>query len=811
MMRNTTGVLSSGIRLLLLLGCGLFAAASQLVGLPATLEPAYDLTWTLQVNETAQEPLTVLLEEAAGTGYRLALTPSQWRWEEIGARRPAANGRLELQSGRAYTLTLKRRAGEVGLLVNHRLVGIMPAASTPRGRIRVAAAPAWAALGDLRYVSVGARCFGDDFMRPEVRERFLQNPEAWLEDTVWQVAHYRKDWPGQDPRDAGTGRRLTMPWQLGVMLNTRTTPNSFWYLYTGSGPSWVVTEPRTVPPSWDRYSLQVAVKPEYGSSVGLMAAYQDNKNYLLFRWEGEAQGAGPRAALYAVTDGEYRLLAVARRGFQPRQWYTVRLNLGWREAQVWVDSEQLLSAPNPGLIEGRVGLFADGAKSPNIPQIDPETARLYGDAASIVDPSWTIQPIPCIYFDDVRVGDWAEGAATVEPWEAVPGRALPEGLLQDAWLQTFASQEALWSPAFTPAKDVTPQGKPRAEYGAAEPFPTNQAGLYWHKGRHYHDVQVIVPLREVKLTGQTVHLSAGDDPAGGYRLALAAEGKRIAVRCWRDGELLKKIAFAPGAWTHLVFARQGDALSVTLLTIEADVCEAERRLFVYRDRRPLPAAQVGFTVTDPGLPAACVQVTSDWRQETFAAAPTAWRTEDGVWGVMTRYACDPRWNWFGGYGSATPTAWSKPVLQGDQTVEAYLGIKMEYDNLPHESAKRFRDLNLSFCADGDDPESGYTLSRGRIVDGKPVTQLLRRGKVVWSSTAAEDLMPTPKKGYRAWLALRLVKTGAAIAVYIDNRLAGTFTDPEPLPGGHIAVWTVNNGIVIGRLNYGAATILPAGR
>ena len=805
-MRNTTLVLPLGI---LLLCSTLRLAASQLIGLPPALEPAYDLTWTLRVNGAAGKPLELIIEQAAASGYRLTVMPSQWRWEALANHRAATGGQLELKPGATYTFTLKRRAGEVGLLVNHRLIGTAPAASMPRGRIRLEAAPAWAALDELRYIAVGARRFGDDFMRPDMRERFLSNPDAWLEDTVWQVAHYRKDWPGQDPFDAATGRPLTIPWQLGVMLNTRTTPNSFWYLYTGSGPSWVVTEPRTVPPTWDRYSLAAAVKPEYESSVGLIAAYQDNRNYLLFRWESEAPDAGPRAALYAIVDGQPRLLAVARRGFQPRQWYTVRLNLGWREVQVWIDGEKLLSAPNPGLIEGRVGLFAEGARSPYIPQIDPATATLYGGAAADVDPSWTIQPIPCIYFDDVRVEDWTDGAVPEQPRATAPGRALPEGLLQDAWLQTFASNEALWTPAFTPAQDITPQGKPRAEYGAAEPSPTDQAGLYWHKGRHYHDLQVTVPLRAGPLSGQTVHLATGDDPATGYRVSLAAEGKRIAVRCRRGEKLLKKLAFAPGAWTHLVFARTNSELSVMLLAVDGDVCEAQERLFTYRNPRPLPAMQVGFTVTDADLPAAQVVVTSDWRQETFAAAPTTWRTEHGVWGVMTRYACDPRWNWFGGYGSTTPTAWSKPVLQGDQTVEAYLGIKMEYDNLPHESAKRFRDLNLSICADGDDPESGYTLSRGRIVDGKPVTMLLRRGKVVWSSTAAEHLMPTPKKGYRAWLALRLVKTGSTIAIYIDNHLAGTFTDPDPLPSGHIAVWTVNNGIVIGRLNYGAATILPA--
>ena len=35
-------------------------------------------------------------------------------------------GWLGLESGQRYTITLKRRAGVVGLLVDHRLIGIAP-------------------------------------------------------------------------------------------------------------------------------------------------------------------------------------------------------------------------------------------------------------------------------------------------------------------------------------------------------------------------------------------------------------------------------------------------------------------------------------------------------------------------------------------------------------------------------------------------------------------------------------------------------------------------------------------------------------
>jgi len=803
------------VLLLLLLGNFMAVTAVELVGLPAAVGEAYDLTWTLQVNEMAGRPVELLLEQAGGRGYRLAIAPEGWRWEGLDRRQGVSTGgRLELRAGRTYAFTLKRRAGEVALLVDHRLAGTAPAPEANRkaggaaGRIRVAGATGWAELGEVRYVPVGARRFGDDFMRPEGREDWLdhlrKHPDRpWFEDNIWQVAHYRKDWPGADPRDPASGRQMTAPWQLGVMLNTRVAPNGFWYLYAGSGPSWVVAEPRAVPPGWDRYCLQAAVKPEYGGAVGLIAAYQDNENYLLFRWEAEAANAGPRAALYEVREGKPLLLATARRGFQPRQWYALRLNLGWRAAEVWIDGVKLLEAANPGLIEGRVGLFADGARSPHIPEIDPATAALYGGDAARVDPSWTIQPIPCIYFDDVRVSDWREGEETPgDPWAAAPDRPLPEGLLGDAWQQTFAGDEALWTPAFA----AKPANAPGVDYGAAAPLPTDAPGLYRHKGRHYHDLRATMPLG-ARLGGQTLHLALDDDPASGYRVALAREGKSDVVQFYRLQKLLKRLSFAPERWTHLRLNRNGDGLSIDLLAVSAGGVEAERRLFTYRDKQPLQAARVGFTVTEGGPPAAAVAVESDWRRETFAGAPTAWRTAGGVWGVMTRYACDPNWNWFGGYGAGTPTAWGKPALLGDQAVEAYLGVKMEYDNLAHESARRFRDMNLSICADGADPESGYTLTRGRIVDGKPVTQLLRRGTVVWSSSAPEDLMPTPKAGYRAWQALRLVKTGPVVEIFIDNRLTGAYTDPAPLPGGHLAVWTVNNGIVIGRVNYGAERIL----
>jgi hypothetical protein len=52
--------------------------------------------------------------------------------------------------------------------------------------------------------------------------------------------------------------------------------------------------------------------------------------------------------------------------------------------------------------------------------------------------------------------------------------------------------------------------------------------------------------------------------------------------------------------------------------------------------------------------------------------------------------------------------------------------------------------------------------------------------------------------HRQWVNLRLSRKGKQVAGYYQNRLALQFEDPSPLTSGRIAVWSVNNGILVGR-------------
>ena len=283
-------------------------------------------------------------------------------------------------------------------------------------------------------------------------------------------------------------------------------------------------------------------------------------------------------------------------------------------------------------------------------------------------------------------------------------------------------------------------------------MPTNAPGLYWHKGAHYHDFKVVIPVPLGGFTGETLHLTAQYRLDDGYRLLLTGQGTAGRVQLYRQSTEVRQAVFEMLPYTHLVVTRRGSYLLVTRQQVDPDDQSefadesAERLLLVYRDPLPRPAVQVGFIVTSEVLAAASVQVSSDRVQEAFEYAPVAWRAQSGIWAVMARYTCDPRWSWYGGFGAGMPAIWSKQRLEGDQTVEAYLGVKMAYLNEAEEYVRRYRDLNVTICGDGKRPESGYTVIRGGRIDGVPVSLLLRDGQTVQTVDSPSTYCRCKRKG-----------------------------------------------------------------
>jgi|GEM_PF-999992 len=961
----------------------------EIAGLPDELDECYDLSWNMTVNGSPGKMFVLGIEWADKQGFQLRWEKGAFSWQRLGLKpeTPPVKIPLKLTRGFAARFTIKRRVDTVAVLQDHRLLFVAPAQSRGIGECAFLHVPPECVIENARYQPIGKPVFGDDFMRPETLSNMPTAQAPWKEDDTWRVAYYRKDDPGADPRDPETGQPMGVPWQLSLFRDpnnprieyTTTTSNGFWYVYTGRGPSWVVANPTMVYPSSDRYFVETAIKPEYDSEVGIIAAYQDNKNYLLFRWKQRAltESVQPRAELTAVVNGEQQVLATSPRGFEPGQWYTLRINLGWQTAQALVDGKLLMSAANPGTIEGRVGLYADGAEKPRRPRVDEETAVMYitRDETTnkiVNEAAGDMRTSSIILFDDVRVGEWISFSSTalnssypststgrwkrfgdvsvnsspgsfltgspaftrytattrvrlpdrravagllfnigedgagylwevaaagqtlyaldasnrrreidaakldLKPgeWadlrveangpyvrlycndrqvldsydsERIGGRCGPrsgarevafqpltvtqlepprkkqeihEAFEADNWLSAWSSPEADWYPVKLPARLVTPAGASFDTVGYAAPLPTNVPGLYWHKGGHFHDVRVMIPIAAETVKGQSLYLSTDYEETGGYTLELVpAEDGRFLAKLSRKGESVGEYPFTLGKKSRLIFERWGSYLVLLARDIDPDDPEAdsetlrERTVFVYRDAEPLKAEMIGFNVTEPALPAARVQIQSDRLEDPFELAPTSWISESGVWAVMARYTCQPKWNWFGGFGAFTPTIWCKYRLDGDQVVEAYTGIKMQFDNQPEEYNRRYRDVNMTICADGSHLSSGYTLIRAGRPNGRDMVTLLLRKGVVVQQIPADPRKPTPAdqkfllpsqgQGHRRWFATRMEKRGDTIKVFIDNLLAMTYTDPDPIPGGYAGIWTYNNGIIVGRANIGA--------
>jgi hypothetical protein len=172
-----------------------------------------------------------------------------------------------------------------------------------------------------------------------------------------------------------------------------------------------------------------------------------------------------------------------------------------------------------------------------------------------------------------------------------------------------------------------------------------------------------------------------------------------------------------------------------------------------------------------------------------------------------------------GWSQSDAALWLKRRIVGDQSLDVFMGLKMEYPRQREVEDQRLRDMALTICGDGRHARSGYSVIFAEsnmptpeqtagdggtrpAVAGAPGLRrivLLRDGVEVASAPApiCENYY---NYAHQHWFQLELRKQGATVEFYCEGDSAPRlrFVDPQPIAGGVPAIWTFDNGIMIAR-------------
>ena len=409
---------------------------------------------------------------------------------------------------------------------------------------------------------------------------------------------------------------------------------------------------------------------------------------------------------------------------------------------------------------------------------------------------------------DGRVSVWADGAAVLQTYRP-DARAGRVGLFAAATARFGAvrlTRAQRTVPTRVHNRIFAGEDTMEAWASAASDWRLATAGertTAWHEIEHWGDCAVRYEL--------------GDAPAAAAGGAGAPPGK-LALVVRADGQKPEtgyQLVVEPqkGAPPKLTLLQGGQAVAAAVAPAGTRAVELrwiadcavgfadERPLLWHRAATPPPGLRAAIW-TEGWKPAfeQCTIRTERLIDDYFETAPVDWRVASGTWEMQNRWTCSPQWSWLGGSSPDAAMLWHKQRFRGDITVHLFAAFQMvKRDSRIYRPA----DINVSICTDGQNPATGYTFIYGGW--NNTVSALLRREKVV-ASTSKLGLRPptlldtTPDMNHlhRKWWHVAIEKHGPKVSCYVDDELVAEYTDPKPLEGGSVCLWTHDNSIMIAR-------------
>ncbi|MCK5802858.1 MAG: hypothetical protein KAI66_08500 [Lentisphaeria bacterium] len=552
-------------------------------------------------------------------------------------------------------------------------------------------------------------------------------------------------------------------------LNTSLNPGSsmgafqFWGDAAGGQALAVAKESRWF---WDDYEASVSARvSSLPASWGLVFHYRGEDNYHLLLWSGKRGGAGTLRVIRRQS-GEDVVLGMARVALAPGQWRRLSVVTHRDQLRAFVDGVEMVRVWDEHLTGGKVGLCVRGCRD--------------------------------VYFDDVRIRSVGDGKVLVP--------TLPFGPCEQEWSD-------LSSKKFLTDKFMTQWSHPRSLWQVG-----TRSGWHWFRTRLFREARFSWKYRPGQRLGfprHPVELALFADPvdtSSGYRVELTADSARL-LRAGREVASTPAAVAAPKTLTfsavagHVRFSVNG------------------KQVFDWRDPSPLTAGRVGaclgstmgMRLSRPDWRDTAQVLSSNRLDYSFEHAPTAWRVQSGDWKSLHRWACVPKWSFFGGRGRLGPvvsngnaTLWNLRRFQGDFDLEIYAAPMEGTPQRVH--FEKPVTVNVAFSADGEHLDSGYMLLFGAY---DTPSLLYRAGREVarWDGRVDPSLRRRPMPWYhkvtRVWQQLRIQRIGGRIIVeaaahdenanFMGLERIFDFQDPTPLTGERFGVWTWGaNGLALAR-------------
>jgi len=504
---------------------------------------------------------------------------------------------------------------------------------------------------------------------------------------------------------------------------------------------------------WEDYTFETSMKAQKGSEVGAMVHYQsENGNGILFLWSCDSTQKNPMK-LYKREKGKLSLLDSKNTYLLPNEWYRLKIATTFSGVTVYIDDSEVLRADYVGAGRGGAALAVRNGSA---------------------------------IFDDVAI--YGKDIDTDLLYE-IQAEQNAQGFASDAMMSFWNSPEKYWS-----------------KHMPTSYYKHNVYGDYvWVSGT----VNVYSRTTGVLTLGLNATMN---DPTSGYRAELTqANGGNIKkVKLYENETVLAEqdvdVSQQQGG-IPVRFLRNGETLTVFINDVEALTAEITTEVEGFYPTITTTGAFRNFKKFSV--------YSYNMLEYTFATSPVDWYTE-GNWMSTLRWACAPEWSFLSGWSRGPAVLWHKKVFTGDHSISAYMGFKVEYPRETDIYFYRQRDLKLTICGDGIDPNSGYV---GWYRKGSGNTfasetrevyymQILKNGEVV-----AEKPIPqwiTNGWHHRSWYNLSLTKEGNKITLMcksnpsigymgvVEQEVDLSYEDPEPLLGGSSAIWVDNTGFSIAK-------------